>query len=499
MKSLLIHIFSAAFASTVKKSILLENIHKSSTTTPKLLLISLDGLRHDYITTRIAKNQLPNFQRLIKRSAYAEELTPAFPSITSPCHTTMATGKHPDKHGVLANIAFHGPDDKWTRTYSWFESMKLDWWFDAGAEPIWITAARQGLKTGGYHFPGSYVSNKGHYASRRELITSNNDIMLDDPRFEQVWRYKVDRTINWLFYGDEAIDDLGPLDFVALYFGEPDHSGHANGPLDVSKMDYVLEKMDDLIGYLLDTVDSLNLNDKLNVIITSDHGMMDFDSKNDFLYWKKLRNEYNISALGEYKMQVPQDAFAWIEPRLGKNRELFDALKLLQQDPENHIEGVYRKSGRKEDQFPEEFRTMNHERTPDILIVMEPGFVVLPIDPVGTISFISGLKAEHGWNNSYSEMHPTLFAFGPNFIEETRVENLHQVDIYPLMTHLLKIEPDEGVDGDLSLSSWKPVLREVEEDVTTVSPDDPVTEVNKSRKLNSGYFWLILVFLMASF
>ena len=42
-------------------------------------------------------------KELIKRSAYAEELTPAFPSITSPCHTTMATGKHPDKHGVLAN------------------------------------------------------------------------------------------------------------------------------------------------------------------------------------------------------------------------------------------------------------------------------------------------------------------------------------------------------------------------------------------------------------
>ena len=90
----------------------------------------------------------------------------------------MATGTYADKHGVLANMAFHGPDDKMDRTYSWAETMDLDWWWDAGSEPIWITAERQGLKSGVYHFPGSYVYNQGYVASRRELITSENDIFM---------------------------------------------------------------------------------------------------------------------------------------------------------------------------------------------------------------------------------------------------------------------------------------------------------------------------------
>merc|ERR1719378_996993 len=124
---------------------------------------------------------------------------------------------------------------------------------------------------------------------------------------------------------------------------------------------------------------------------------------------------------------------------------------------------------------------------------MEPGFCVLPANPAGIVEFISGLKAEHGWNNSYPAMHPALFAFGPNFIEGTNIENLHQVDIYPLMTHLLKIEPDSDIDGDLELKPWLPVLREAEVPVTYAPLPDVTTGSNsESQVLRFSFLFLLL-------
>jgi predicted AlkP superfamily pyrophosphatase or phosphodiesterase len=63
---------------------------------PVVILISMDGVRYDY-PDRAA---LPAFARIAKDGARAESLTPVFPSITFPAHTSLATGAHPDRHGI---------------------------------------------------------------------------------------------------------------------------------------------------------------------------------------------------------------------------------------------------------------------------------------------------------------------------------------------------------------------------------------------------------------
>src|SRR5690242_12304996 len=62
-----------------------------------VVLISVDGLRHDYLDTR----ELPNLRRLMQRGARATAMIPVFPSLTFPNHYSLVTGMYPEHHGIV--------------------------------------------------------------------------------------------------------------------------------------------------------------------------------------------------------------------------------------------------------------------------------------------------------------------------------------------------------------------------------------------------------------
>ena len=66
---------------------------------PKLLLISIDGLRADALDRGLT----PNLQRLIDGGVRARWMTPSYPSLTFPNHYTIVTGLRPDHHGIVNN------------------------------------------------------------------------------------------------------------------------------------------------------------------------------------------------------------------------------------------------------------------------------------------------------------------------------------------------------------------------------------------------------------
>jgi hypothetical protein len=59
---------------------------------PKLLLISIDGLRADALDRGLT----PNLQRMIDGGVRARWMTPSYPSLTFPNHYTIVTGLRPD-------------------------------------------------------------------------------------------------------------------------------------------------------------------------------------------------------------------------------------------------------------------------------------------------------------------------------------------------------------------------------------------------------------------
>jgi arylsulfatase A-like enzyme len=64
-----------------------------------VLVVSIDGLRPDAITTYGA----PTLQRLMREGSYTLSASTINPSKTLPSHTSMLTGLPPEQHGVLWN------------------------------------------------------------------------------------------------------------------------------------------------------------------------------------------------------------------------------------------------------------------------------------------------------------------------------------------------------------------------------------------------------------
>lgn len=102
---------------------------------------------------------------------------------------------------------------------------------------------------------------------------------------------KIDQTIQWF------LDDDKPTNLAFLYFGQLDAMGHKYGP-NSAEVNSTLQEVDVTINYLLTELVKYNLRDKMNIIILSDHGMLEVPKENliDFRDW--LKND-SYKACGE--------------------------------------------------------------------------------------------------------------------------------------------------------------------------------------------------------
>src|ERR1700744_5965188 len=87
---------------------------------PLLVVISVDGLRPDYVTQADAHGaKIPNLRRFLKQGTYADGVQGVVPTVTYPSHTTLMTGVWPAKHGIYANTTFD-PLQKNIQGWYWY-------------------------------------------------------------------------------------------------------------------------------------------------------------------------------------------------------------------------------------------------------------------------------------------------------------------------------------------------------------------------------------------
>ncbi len=112
-----------------------------------VVLISLDAARTDIINSLIQAGELPTLYSLASAGIQAEYAQTIDPSLTAAAHNSISSGSYPTHTGIPSN-SFHvtGDDFYWYRTG--FE-QQMD-----NAEPVWVTASRNGLTTASVFFPG---------------------------------------------------------------------------------------------------------------------------------------------------------------------------------------------------------------------------------------------------------------------------------------------------------------------------------------------------------
>ncbi len=363
------------------------------------VIISLDGFRWDYTQWY----DTPFLDRMAEEGVEAA-LIPSYPSKTFPNHYTLATGLYPDHHGIIGNKFINRATGKK------FSLSNREVKHDAhyyGGEPIWLTAQRQGLRTAVFYWPGSDVAVQGKYPDKY----FNYD---QEPRL--TFGQRIDGILKQLRRPEAKRPQL-----IMAYFEQPDHNGHVYGPQAKQTRIAVME-IDKLISNLYERIQKLPISDKVNFIVVSDHGMtltMPEKHINARQYLKK-----------EWYYDIEGDAPANVYAREGCADSICQALQGV-----DHIRVWHRT------EVPYYLHYGTNENVGDVVIDTELGWL------------LSDKKAEyggtHGYDPSYNDMHALFRAVGPAF-KHISLPHFPNVDVYPLLCHLLGIEPAPN-DGSLNI------------------------------------------------
>ncbi|XP_067126584.1 ectonucleotide pyrophosphatase/phosphodiesterase family member 5-like [Centruroides vittatus] len=353
----------------------------------KVLLISFDGFRWDYYKTF----NTPNLDYLARTGIHAPKGVQAvFTTKTFPNHYSIATGLYEESHGIVDNNMY---DVVFNET---FKMKKPDpkWW---GGEPIWVTARKQGLKSGAYFWPASDIPIKDTFPNY--YFKYNNTVSMEA---------RIETAVHWL-----ATDQVN----VALvYFNEPDKTGHRTGAMSdaVGKM---VETVDKLVGFLLEKLLETFLLDRVNLIIMSDHGMVNLT---DVIVLEKY-----LRVQEEIKWLPLSGPVSGILPHEGKLDRVYNTLKNAHPNMT-----VYKKEN-----IPERWHYKNHRRIMPIIAVADQGYLIAK--EYGT----DNAFGQHGYDNILPSMRPIFFARGPAFKENYQTDVFETVNVYPLICHLLGIKP----------------------------------------------------------
>ncbi|XP_017563551.2 ectonucleotide pyrophosphatase/phosphodiesterase family member 7-like [Pygocentrus nattereri] len=424
----------------------------------KVLLVSFDGFRWDYDRDV----DTPHLDAMARDGVKAPYVTPAFITVTSPTHFTILTGKYIENHGVIHNMWFNTTTSE---KKPYYQTQFVNEWWDNGSVPIWITAQRQGLRAGSLHFPGTASTYQGESAEVSEV----------EPWFynysnETAWRENVDKVMGSWFREKD-------LDFVSMYFGEPDSTGHKYGPDSPERIEMV-KQVDRTVGYLRNSAASNGLTDHLNIIITADHGMTT-------VYRNGLVKEITLSKIPGFSFRdlvfhlVDYGPTGMLLPKEGMLEKVYNALKGAH--PHLH---VYKK-----EDMPSRLHFANNARILPIILWSDPGYVINGYFPV------QFNKGEHGFDNENLDMKPFFRAVGPAFHKNLVVEPFETVNIYPLMCHLLGITPEPN-DGHLGATQAMLISSEPPEDKTAVG--DVLNSLFIGLAAVAGFLFIVFVFIVTS-
>ncbi len=371
-----------------------------------VILISIDGFRPDYMETV----QPPNLVRLAANGVSAPEgMIPSFPSLTFPNHYSIATGLYSANHGIIGNTMYDPTIDAWFRLSDRDAVENTRWW---EGEPIWVTAELQGMKAATFYFVGSEAPVKNvqpTYWRRFDATVPGED--------------RVDQVLAWL---DLPQDDR-PV-FIALYFGHVDSAGHQNG-LDSPETAEVVREVDGYIGRLLDGLKERGIDDRINIVVVSDHGMSD-------------RSQDRVIALDDYididDVQIVTTSPVLMMNVTGGNKDMI--IQSLQGAHPNLQVWA------KED-IPERLHYGGHYRTPDIIGLVDDGWTLFRTREYMNENLHTLGGATHGYDPAALSMRALFIANGPAFKSGVEIDPFENIHIYEMLAKVLGLQPAEN-DGD---------------------------------------------------
>ena len=280
---------------------------------PRVILISIDGLNGDMMESYFFRDSCPNLYHLMQSGTYCSNVQSVFPSLTYPAHTSMVSGKLPEKHGILNNKLFL-PEKNFSDWY-WFEdSIKT--------ETIITKANKKGLISLGVGWPVTVGSDFDYLLP--EIQSVNDTISTIDlvRKYDNPKMFLESAKIRGIipedgnpegYHRDLLIHEVfldafsNKLPHLSLYHMiETDLAQHNHGKNSIeAKKAFMF--MDSLIGNITNLLKEKHLWDSTTIIISGDHGFRNYETQlsiNKFFEdcgWLEIKDDkiinWKVSAL----------------------------------------------------------------------------------------------------------------------------------------------------------------------------------------------------------
>jgi len=259
--------------------------------TTSVLLISVDGMRPDYVTHADDHGlKIPTLRGFMRKGTYAEGVTGVFPTITYPSHTTLVTGVWPAEHGIVNNQRFD-PNRNMAGAWYWYEDQ-------IKVLTLWSVAHSAGLSTASVGWPVTADAKDIDFLIPEYWRANVGEPTNPDDRFlinalsrpgGELDRIAARTGTPYMegndtsAHGDE-IKTLYALDilrqhkprFMTIHLSSLDEEQHLHGPFS-TEANQDIEQLDGMIARLADQERANDPN--AAVIIVSDHGFADFDKQ----------------------------------------------------------------------------------------------------------------------------------------------------------------------------------------------------------------------------
>ena len=401
-----------------------------------LVVISVDGLRPDYVTAADAHGaKIPNLRRMLKEGTYADGVTGVIPTVTYPSHTTLMTGVWPETHGIWANTTFDPLQKNYQGWYWYAEDIRVKTLWDAAAEAGRTTAAVQWPVTVGakitWNIPEFWRAGTPEDMKLIRVVATKG--LLDEAAAEiGPFRGGIDTSGE----GDEVrgkyaewILEKKKPGLLILHLTALDHVEHETTPFSAESM-AVLEGIDAVIGKVRGTAERVAPGRTIFAVV-SDHGFVKYDQQVNLV---AAFREARLFTVNEKGTLTDWEATPWEtggsaaivlkNPKdqtvLAKTREL---LAKLSADPANGIDRVLE---------ADELHKRGGYPNASFFVSLKPGWrtgsammgpVVTPVKPGGT----------HGELPELPDLRAAFFLVGPGVPSGKDLGLIDMRDIAPTL------------------------------------------------------------------
>ncbi|KAF7707391.1 glycerophosphocholine cholinephosphodiesterase ENPP6 [Silurus meridionalis] len=374
----------------------------------KLLVFLIDGFRYDYMADL---QNLPGFKEIVNNGVKVDYMTPDFPSLSYPNYYTLMTGRHCDVHQMTGNFMWDQNSSEEFLIGANPGSLLPMWW--NGSEPIWVTLQKLGKNVYMYHWPGCEVKILGvNPAFCEKYVASPSLKNLSDA---------IENGLNVL-KNDVA-------DMAAVYYENIDVEGHHFGP-GSAQVRTAVRSLDMAFQTLNQKIKEKGLEDNLNVIMFSDHGMTDIN------WMEKIIELDNYINMANVLKMMDRGPVVSLWPKPGMLEKIYTALKAAKNM------NVYQTPD-----IPDRYNYKRGKFVSPLTLVADPGWFItqnkdtLPYWQNDTGKPQGWQHGWHGYDNEFLDMRGFLLAKGPAFKTNFQAGPIRSVDVYNLMCNMLSITP----------------------------------------------------------